>query len=103
MSKYRIRVEVLDANEKLDDRLIAGIECEGYCIAAEKEVGGVVSIQDMSVFDIASAITKSTELLNAAIIAKAMEEGRQMKREREKPKEIKVEMPRLFRQMVGED
>jgi hypothetical protein len=103
MAKYRIRVEALDANEKLDEELINGIECEGYFMVAHKDGGNDLSIQDMSEVDIAIAIAKSTELLSAAIIAKAMEEGRRMKREREKPKEVKVDLTRLFRKMAGED
>lgn len=103
MAKYRIKVEALDANEKLDEQQNNGIECNGYFMVAAQDDGNTVNIQNLSEIDMAIAIARDTDLLSAAIIAKAMEEGRRMKREREKPKELKVDLTRLFGQMAGDD
>lgn len=74
MAKYRIKVEALDGNEKLDQRYTDGIECDGYAIIADAGDTYATAIQQMSVDMISNAIMKDAKLLSAGILAKAKKE-----------------------------
>ena len=96
MAKYRIRVEVLDPKEKVNEELLAGLACDGFFMCAslkedDDTIDNTVAIHDTNAIDMAKAIFNSTQLMESAMIAHGMEEARLMKRAR---RELKV--PKAF-------
>ena len=108
MSKYIIRVECLEDNEKLDAELAAGIEAKGFCILAETEERYLVSVDGLSVDGIANIITRDQNVLAAAILAKAKKEAAQLLKGEEMHERVKeasagiVEMMGEFIAKLGE-
>lgn len=74
MAKYRIKVEALDGNEKIDQRYVDGIECDGYVIIADAGDKFTTAIHHMNVEGISNAIMGDAKLLSAGILAKAKKE-----------------------------
>ena len=73
MAKYRIKVEVLDPKEKVNEELLNGWECDGFFMCAREENGdtinNTVAIQDTNTIDMAKAIFNCTPLMESAMIA----------------------------------
>lgn len=84
MAKYRIKVEALEPNSEVHEELLNGVVCDGYFLCASRsETKNTIAIDNMSTIDIAISIAKSTDLLEAAMIAHGMEEARLMRKNRE--------------------
>lgn len=80
--KYRIRIECTDAEEqqKLDEKLKCGIECDGFALIANKsETTGSTLLLDISMIDLACLIAGNEDLTEASIIANALVEARDRK------------------------
>lgn len=108
MAKYRIRVEVLDPKEKVNEELLAGLECDGFFMCAslkedDDTIDNVVAIHDTNTIDMAKAIFKSTELMEAAMIAHGMEEAQLMKRDRKGPKAQAINLADVLQQIMGDE
>lgn len=71
MAKYRIKVEVVDGNEKLNDEYIEGIEADGFVIMTDTEEKARVALHNINIDTIANIMMKSTEILSAGVLAKA--------------------------------
>ena len=85
MAKYRIKVELLDPKEKVSEELQAGVECDGFFLGLD--FGNDKSrsvIGNLSIIDIAGIIAPDTKLLEAAIIARAIDEARLTRENRER-------------------
>ena len=80
MAKYRIKVEALDPAEELRAEYRMGIECEGFCIIADREDGHQTAIHDMYTVDIADCMANDKELMESACIAKGMFEAKEAAR-----------------------
>lgn len=82
MAKYRIKVEALDPGEELRAEYRMGIECEGFCILMDQGEGKACSaMHDVGVLDIARILADSEETLKAAVLAKAIAEGKRLARD----------------------
>ena len=81
MAKYRIKVEALDPKEELRAEYRMGIECEGYAILADTEVGSDLALQDISIFDLAEMMAKHEELAKSACIARGIIEAASVSRD----------------------
>lgn len=95
MAKYRIKVEVLDPKEKVSEELLNGWECDGFFMGMmetedDNTLDTTIAIHDTNTLDMAKAIFKSTELMEAAMIAHGMEEARLMKRARKEPRAVNL-------------
>ena len=95
MAKYRIRVEALDPKEKVSEEMLAGFECDGFFMCAslkedDDTIDYAIAIHDTNAIGMARSIFKSTELMEAAMIAHGMEEARLMKRARKGPKAVNL-------------
>lgn len=95
MAKYRIKVEVLDPKEKVSEELLNGWECDGFFMGTmeaedDNTLDTTIAIHDTNTLDMAKAIFKSTELMEAAMIAHGMEEARLMKRARKEPRAVNL-------------
>ena len=95
MAKYRIKVEVLDPKEKVSEELLNGWECDGFFMGMmetkdDDTLDTTIAIHDTNTLDMAKAIFKSTELMEAAMIAHGMEEARLMKRARKEPRAVNL-------------
>ena len=107
MAKYRIRVEVLDPKEKVSEELLNGWECDGFFMCASEENGDTIEntvvIHDTNTNDMARAIFKSTELMEASMIAHVMEEARLMKRDRKGPKAQAINLADVLQKIMEDD
>ena len=88
MANFRIKVEPLNPDVEVVKELLNGFECDGYFLVGHNELTATksedtISINEMCTMDMAIAIAKSTELLEAAMIAHGMEEARLMRKNRE--------------------
>lgn len=82
MAKYRIKVEALDPSEELRAEYRIGMECDGFCIMMDRGDGeGNCVIKDMSIVGIAALMASDEMTLPAAVLAKAMAEGKQLTRD----------------------
>ena len=94
MAKYRIKVEVLDPKENVSEEMLAGWECDGFFMCASEEnddtIENTVVIHDTNTSNMAKAIFKSTELMEAAMIAHGMEKARLIRQDRKRPKAINL-------------
>lgn len=80
--KYRIRIECTDAEEqqKLDEKLKCGIECDGFALIANKsKTTGSTLLLDISMVDLACLIAGNEDLMEAAIIANGLDEAHERK------------------------
>lgn len=77
---YRIVVTpISEEAQDLPDDLRCGIECKGFTLIADLGDRCLCAFQNVSTFDIAQAMSKESNLMQAAHIAKAMREAAQMK------------------------
>lgn len=74
MGKYLIKVESMDHDEALDERYENGIECDGFVIIADCGERYTTAIHKMSVDSISDGIKGDSQLMSAAILAKAKHE-----------------------------
>ncbi len=82
MAKYRIKVEALDPSEELRAEYRMGMECDGFCILEKKnENDACTAVHDVGLIDIARMMADSEEMLMAAVVAKAMAEGKHLARD----------------------
>lgn len=98
MAKYRIKIEALDPNETIKEDLQAGVECDGFFLGLDLEDEIRSIIYNLSSIDIAGIIVPDTKLLEAAIIARAIDEGRLMRENREGRDLLSV-----IKRMAGDD
>lgn len=108
MAKYRIRVEVLDPKEKVNEELLAGLECDGFfmCTSLKEDddtIDNTVTIHDTNTIDMAKAIFMSTELMEAAIFAHGMEKARLMKRDRKEPKAQAINLADVLQKIMEDE
>ena len=94
MAKYRIKVEALDGNEKLDKGYADGIESDAFCIIGKRGEVGHVSIHKMSVDMISDIIVENSDLMCAGILAKAKKEIGKIKMREEVPDLLRFLMDR---------
>ena len=90
MANFKIIVEPLNKDVEVAEELLNGLECDGYFLVGHSELTATdacdtISINEISNFDMAIAIAKSNELLDAAMIARGIEEGRLMRKNRKTP------------------
>ena len=90
MANFKIIVEPLNKDVEVAEELLNGLECDGYFLVGHSELNATetsdtVSINEITRLDMAIAIAKSDELLEAAMIARGIEEGRLMRKNRETP------------------
>ena len=76
MAKYRIMVEEIpEAGEARDEefaeKFSKGIECDGFTFMAHKKDSFDVGIHNMNVDGISDGMKNSTQLMMAAVLAKA--------------------------------
>ena len=98
MAKYRIKVEVLDPNETIKDDLQAGVECDGFFLGMDTGDDNRSIISNLSIVDIAGIIAPDTKMLEAAIIARAIDEARLTREGREKQNILSA-----IKRMAGND
>lgn len=80
--KYKIRIECTDAEEqqRFDEELEGGVECDGFVLIAKKgEHKGSAILHDINMIDLACLIAGNDDLMEASIIAKALAEARERK------------------------
>ena len=99
MAKYRIKVEVLDSKEKVSEELLNGWECDGFFLGMDIGDNNRTIISNLSIVDIAGIIAPDTKLLEAAIIARAMDEARLTREGRERQNIILS----MIKRMAGDD
>lgn len=77
---YRIKIEVIggDGEHPIDERLLDGIECNGFVIIGDQGESSTVIIHHLTVRDIADSIAHEDSLLAASVIAKAYNEANDM-------------------------
>lgn len=80
MAKYRIKIEALDPAEELRAEYRMGIECEGFCIIADKVDSHDTAIHDMDTVDIADCMANDKDLMEAVCIARGMFEAKNVSR-----------------------
>lgn len=80
MAKYRIKVEALDPAEELRAEYRMGIECNGFCIIGDHGRENSISIENMTIMELAEAIVNDEHMIHAACVARGMAEGRQYER-----------------------
>ena len=90
MANFKIIVEPLNKDVEVAEELLKGLECDGYFLVGHSELtatesSDTVSLNEINCLDMAIAIAKSDELLEAAMIARGIEEGRLMRKNRKKP------------------
>lgn len=92
MANFKIIVEPLNKDVEVAEELLNGLECDGYFLVGHSELtatesSDTVSLNEINRLDmaIAIAIAKSDDLLEAAMIARGIEEGRLMRKNRKKP------------------
>ena len=90
MANFKIIVEPLNTDVEVDEELRTGLECDGYFLVEHSELtatktSDTVSLNEITRLDMAVAIAKSDELLEAAMIARGIEEGRLMRKNRKTP------------------
>lgn len=83
MANFRIKVEYLNPDMKTSEELMNGIECNSFFMGLNRGDFSTTVIQHMSSVGVAAQIAKSTDLLEAAIIAHGMEEARLTRKNRE--------------------
>jgi len=98
MAKYRIKIEALDPNETIKEDLQAGVECDGFFLGMNIEDDNRSIIHNLSIVDIAGVIAPDTKLLEAAIIARAMDEARLTREGRERNNILS-----MSKRMAGDD
>lgn len=91
MANFKITVETLSPDVTVAEKLRNGLECDGFFLGGLIETSKTtdvytVSIYGLNTLNLATGITKSTDLLEAAIIARGMEEAHQMRAKRENAK-----------------
>lgn len=110
MAKYRIKVDALDPKEKVSEELLNGWECNGFFMGMmdDKEddntFNTTIAIHDTNTLDMAKAIYKSTELMEAALIAQGLEQARLLKKSRNEPKVQKAfSLADMLRKMAEDE
>lgn len=90
MANFKIIVKPLNKDVEVPEELLNGLDCDGYFLVGHSELNATetsdtVTVNEISRLDMAIAIAKSDELLEAAMIARGIEEGRLMRKNRKKP------------------
>lgn len=83
MANFRIKVEYLNPDMKPSKELMNGIECDSFFMCLDRGDFSTTVIQHLTCVNMAAMIAKSTDLLEAAMIAHGMEEARLMRKNRE--------------------
>lgn len=77
---YRIIVEpISDEAKDIPEEYRTGVECGGFTLIADLGKSALYTFQSVNVIDIAHAMSRESILMQAAHIAKAMREAKQMK------------------------
>ena len=103
MANFKITVEPLNPDMEVSEEMRKGMVCDGYFLATDTEDGNTVAINNLNTIDVAFIIAKSTELLEAAIIARAINEAMQMVHDRKTPKAVKINLAQVLEQIAGDD
>lgn len=74
MGKYRIRVEMIEGEDRegFEKAYAEGVECTGFAILAKDEDGHESMIHGVSQINIATMIASNSEIRAAAAIAEGM-------------------------------
>lgn len=98
MAKYRIRVEALDPAEELRAEYRIGWECDRFVILSGIEGGDSVNqaLHNVNQLKIAEMIGASSEMMAAAMIARAMHEASEYLRKNELAKNTGNLFERIF-------
>lgn len=78
MGSYLIKVDGVTkdaAHSDFDEAMVEGVACDGFAIIARVDDGYKVIMHATGIDDLATAISKSDELLAAATVAKARKEA----------------------------
>lgn len=78
MAKYRIKIEVVGNDNKIDKKLLRGIECDGFLLIADHGNRSEAGLYDMSVIEIAESLAQNEKTIQAAILTKAIYEADQV-------------------------
>lgn len=101
MPKYRIKIEAVHPEEmELSASYRVGIECDGFTIIRECGDETGTTIENLSIYDIAECIATSPKLLQAAIIARALDEGRE-RADRLRREETMARIVNRFKEEMG--
>ena len=103
MAKYRIRIEALDPETDLNEVYRIGIECDGFCILTDNGDQSSVSIQEMSITDIADCIMGDAELRAAFAVAEGFEKARKIQEQAKSGKALKGFFESLARGAADEE
>ena len=80
--KYRIRIEAIGEGAETEHEYMKklsedGIECEGFCIIGVKdESEHSCTFHDLSIMRLAKAMAGTSEVLQAAVLAKALNDAK---------------------------
>ena len=100
MAKYRIRIEAINpAEEELSASCRVGIECDGFTIIGDCGDEAGTTIENMSINDIAECIATTPDLLEAAILAAAMDDAKK-RADRLRHEEIMDRIVNRFREVA---
>lgn len=94
MAKYRIRVEMIEGEdrESFEKNYAEGTECRGFVILAKRKGDHTCMIHGLSALDIALMIANSDEIRAAAVIANALVEAKSIERNGK----MKMKLDKLF-------
>ena len=80
MSKYRIKIECLDdenENKELQEKTKDGLEVSGFAIiGVRSDDDNVTMLHHLSIMDLAKSILTCSDLMQAAFIAKGLDDAR---------------------------
>lgn len=85
--KYRIRIEAIGEGAETEHEYMKklsedGIECEGFCIIGVKdESEHSCTFHDLSIMRLAKAMAGTSEVLQAAVLAKAFNDAEVVNRQ----------------------
>lgn len=69
-----------EGKDMLDEKLTEGIECNGFVILGDRDKQGTIIKHDVNDIDIAGLIAEDADMLGASLIAKAMKDACELKK-----------------------
>ena len=93
MAKYRIKVEAVDCNEKLDQEYIEGINADRFVIMTDTEEKRQVALHNINIDTLANIMMGDTEILSAGVLAKARKDILDIS--------MKAKKEKVFSELIG--
>lgn len=76
MANFRIKVEALNDNVQVNEKLANGIEVKGYVLMGDIDgERGILNIGKMSIVDIAQCINGNKDIIHAARVSDVLVNG----------------------------